>query len=304
MRILLIGKNGQVGTAIWPLLSGLGEAAAVGRDQCDLSRPDSIRSTIRAWQPDVIVNAAAYTNVNQAESDRDGAFAINAQAPAVLAEEALRLAAVLVHYSTDYVFDGTKPDAYVEDDPVSPLNVYGASKLEGEQRIQAIGGNYFIFRTSWVYGPSGSNFVRTILRLAQEREELTIVSDQVGAPTSSLQIAEATLQVLTALPSLPQGGSALRGVYHLTAAGETSWHGFAEEILDQARKWVPGKLAKVLPVPSSAYPTPAKRPLNSRLSNDRLSEAFGVRLADWHAGLSEVLKVLEASATAAPRTEG
>lgn len=288
MRILLIGKSGQVGSALAPLLRNFGETMAVGRDACDLEDPSSIRATVREARPDAIVNAAAFTNVNAAESARELANQINAIAPGILAAEAKQMGALLIHYSTDYVFDGTKREPYLESDPVNPLNVYGATKLAGEAEIQQVGGEFLILRTSWVYGPSGSNFMRTMLKLAQEKEQLSIVRDQVGAPTSSLEIAAATMRLLDVRNDA--GGIGERsGIYHLTATGSVSWHGFALEILEQAaRRW--GSRVPVLtPVLTADYPTVAKRPLNSRLSNDKLKAAFGIQLSDWKSALQAVL---------------
>jgi dTDP-4-dehydrorhamnose reductase len=234
-----------------------------------------IGEAVRAANPDVIVNAAAYTAVDKAESEGDLAFAVNAVAPGILAEEARRSGTLLVHYSTDYVFDGSKPTPYVEDDAPNPLNVYGASKLAGERAIAASGCRHLILRTSWVYGPRGSNFLLTILRVARERPELRVVDDQIGAPTSSRAIAHATAQVLR---------PGAHGTYHLSAAGQVSWCGFARAILARA-----GVATPVVPIRSEDYPTAAKRPRNSLLENSRLRADFGVALAPWEAGLEEVM---------------
>jgi dTDP-4-dehydrorhamnose reductase len=275
LRILLTGRNGQVGWELQKTLAPLGELTALGRAELDLRDAARIGEAVRAANPDVIVNAAAYTAVDKAESEGDLAFAVNAVAPGILAEEAKRSAALLVHYSTDYVFDGSKPTPYVEDDAPNPLNVYGASKLAGERAIAASGCRHLILRTSWVYGPRGSNFLLTILRVARERPELRVVDDQIGAPTSSRAIAHATAQVLR---------PGAHGTYHLSAAGQVSWCGFARAILARA-----GVATPVVPIRSEDYPTAAKRPRNSRLDCSRLRETFGVALAPWEAGLAEVM---------------
>jgi dTDP-4-dehydrorhamnose reductase len=245
----------------------------------DLADTPPLVATVRALQPEVIVNAAAYTAVDKAETERDLAFAVNATAPRVLAEEAKRIGALLVHYSTDYVFDGGKADPYVEEDATRPINAYGASKLAGEQAIQASGCRHLILRTSWVYGPRGKNFYLTMLRLAKERSELKVVDDQRGVPTSSLEIARATATLLD---------KGAQGLYHMTAAGETSWCGFARAILERA-----GIATPVVPIRTQDYPTPAARPPNSRLDCSKLRAAHGVSLAPWERALDEV--------TSAPR---
>jgi len=277
MRMLLTGRNGQVGWELQRALAPLGEVIALDRSQLDLDAADSITRAVRDAQPDIIVNAAAYTAVDRAESEPEVAMRVNGVAPGILAEEACRLGALLVHYSTDYVFDGAKPHAYVEDDVPAPINEYGRSKLAGEQAIRASDGAYYIFRTSWVYAARGSNFVRTILRLARERDELRIVADQMGAPTSARAIADMTAQVLAA------GGVRERtGLYHFTAAGAVSWCGFAQAILKRAPAVYPDmKIPRVIPIPSSEYPLPARRPRNSRLDASRLAAAFGVVAQDW-----------------------
>jgi dTDP-4-dehydrorhamnose reductase len=274
LKILLVGRNGQVGRELARSLAPLGEVQALGREQLELTDPNAIRKTVRAAAPEVIVSAAAYTAVDRAESEPDLAFSVNANAPGVLAAEAARLGALLVHYSTDYVFDGAKSGPYTEADVPHPLNVYGASKLAGEQAIAASGCRYLVLRTSWVYGPHGSNFMLTILRAARERPQLRVVDDQVGAPTSSLAIARATAQVLRA------GGE---GLYHMSAGGKTSWCGFARAILARARLETP-----VVPIRSDEYPAAARRPRNSLLDNSRLGATFGVTLAPWEEGLAEL----------------
>jgi dTDP-4-dehydrorhamnose reductase len=303
-RIVLTGKTGQVGGALVPLLDRMGQLTALDRRELDLGKPEEIRRAVRAARPELIVNAAAYTAVDRAESDETTARAINSAAPAVLAEEAKRLGALLVHYSTDYVFDGTKRTPYEENDATNPLNVYGKTKLEGERAIQELGPPHLIFRTSWVYAPRGRNFLLTVLRLATEKEELRIVHDQMGAPTSSLEIAAATAKVLsriwadaTRLQSRPEA----KCIYHMTAGGETSWYGFAELILELARSQSPARdwlaaatnhrpliARKIVPIATDEFPTPARRPSYSVLANRKLNEAFGVRLPHWREQLHAV----------------
>ncbi|MCA1978459.1 MAG: dTDP-4-dehydrorhamnose reductase [Thiobacillus sp.] len=286
-RILLTGANGQVGWELRRTLGALGEVAALDSRTMDLVDADAVRATVRAIAPAIIVNPAAYTAVDKAESESDRAHAVNAVAPGVLAEEAARLGALLVHYSTDYVFDGSGARAWREDDATDPLNVYGATKLAGERAIAAAGCRHLIFRTSWVYGARGSNFLLTMRRLMRERPELKIVADQVGAPTWCRDLAEATSQVLAQCtsPACTHDASRL-GVFHMTNAGETSWHGFAEAIqaLDEFDETVVP--ARLVPIPSSDYPTPARRPLNSRLDNVKLERTFGLRLRDWREALA------------------
>jgi dTDP-4-dehydrorhamnose reductase len=274
LRILLTGATGQVGWELRRTLAPLGEVKFFDRFGLDLADTPPLVATVRALQPAVIVNAAAYTAVDKAESERDLAFAINATAPRVLAEEAKRIGALLVHYSTDYVFDGEKASPYVEDDPTHPLSVYGASKLAGEQAIARSGCRHLTLRTSWVYGPRGRNFYLTMLRLAKERPELKVVDDQVGAPTSSLEIARATAALLA---------KGAQGLYHMSAAGETTWCGFARAILKRA-----GLATPVAAIRTEDYPTPAKRPRNSRLDCSKLRRETGVALAGWEAALDEV----------------
>ncbi|MBN3738207.1 MULTISPECIES: dTDP-4-dehydrorhamnose reductase [Burkholderia] len=278
--ILVTGVNGQVGFELLRSLQGLGRVVACDRSMLDLSDLDRVRSVVRELKPSIIVNPAAYTAVDKAETDVDAARRLNAEVPRAFAEEAARLGAALVHYSTDYVFDGTKDGAYVETDATNPQNVYGLTKLEGEQAIAATGCAHLILRTSWVYGRRGKNFLLTMLKLGSERPELRVVADQVGAPTWSKTIATATSHIVTqALAADDAGWWAQRsGVYHFTSAGATSWHGFAEAIFAHA---MGERAPKVLPIPASDYPVPAKRPSNSRLSHDKLTEAFGLRLPDW-----------------------
>ena len=279
--ILLTGVNGQVGFELARTLQGLGKVVALDRRGLDLANLDQVRRVVRDVKPQLIVNPAAHTAVDKAESEPDAAMRLNAEAPAVLAEEAKKLGAGLVHYSTDYVFDGAKDGVYVETDETSPQNVYGSSKLAGEQAIEASGCAHLIFRTSWVYGVRGKNFLLTMLRVGAEREELSVVADQIGAPTWSNTIATLTANVLAqanAVPDSTEWWAQHSGVYHLTAGGATSWHGFAEAIFELSD--LPKKPV-VKPIPASSYPTPAKRPANSRISNDKLADVFGVRAPDW-----------------------
>ncbi len=282
-RILITGKNGQVGWELRRTLAPLGDVVAFGRDDLDLGNPDAIRNRIRETRPDIVVNAAAYTAVDAAESDPETAMAVNGTAPGILAEEARKIGAVLVHYSTDYVFDGAAQAPYSENDPPNPMGAYGKSKLAGEKAVQNAGAPHLIFRTAWVYGGRGKNFFLTIQRLIGERTELKVVNDQFGAPTWSRMIAEATAQILIQCREVnPKGRmdlSSVSGIYHLTCGGQTTWYGFAEEI----RSFAPAesKTARILPIPTSDYPTPAKRPLNSVLSNNKLADTFGIRLPDW-----------------------
>jgi dTDP-4-dehydrorhamnose reductase len=284
-----------VGRELQRSFTGQAQVIAYDRSTLDLASPDQIRTRVREAAPDVILNAAAYTAVDRAESEPDLAYAINAQAPGFLAEEALRLGALLVHYSTDYVFDGTKTGHWTENDPTNPLNVYGATKLAGEQAIQQVGGRYLIFRTSWVYGPHGKNFVFTMLRLGRERDTLNVVDDQIGAPTTSIEIAEATCKIVTNL-FVGKFGTALdwAGIYNMTCSGLVSWCGFARAIFARAPQLLDGKTPTVNAIPSSEFPTPARRPLNSVLSNERLATRFGVRLANWESALDEVLRLIAA----------
>jgi len=280
VKVLLTCRDGQVGSALSKALAPLGEIVALDRAGLDLAVPQQIASTVRSVSPDVLVNAAAYTAVDQAEAEPDLAHAINALAVGVLAEEAKRAGALFVHYSTDYVFDGTKDAPYVEEDRPNPLNAYGASKLAGEQAIQSAGGAYLVLRTSWVYAPHGKNFFLTVKRLLKEKRELRVVSDQVGAPTLAGALARATADIFERhdLAALRER----RGIYHATASGSTSWHGFATEI---ARLEGVDSRSRVLPISSEEYPTAARRPRNSRLSNGKLLRQLGVALPDWQTSL-------------------
>jgi dTDP-4-dehydrorhamnose reductase len=294
-KILILGRRGQVGWELRHKLASLGQVTAVGSSELDLSSPDSIRNFVRATEPAVIVNAAAYTSVDNAESDIEPAAAINGVAPGVLAEEAKRLGSILVHYSTDYVFDGTKRGSYVESDAPNPMNVYGKTKLAGDLAIEAVGGDYLIMRTSWVYGSRGNNFLLTMSRLAQERSELRIVDDQIGAPTSSDCIAQATADMLVQV--LAQEGRRLdgrSGIYNLTAKGETTWFGFAKALLTQSADTSGFAIPTLIPICTGDYPRPARRPANSRLSCQKLAETFVVTLPHWEHALSSVLETMAA----------
>ena len=283
MRILLTGCAGQLGRELKRSLACLGEVIACDRQEFDLADPDALRDAVRDAAPAVIVNAAAHTAVDKAESEPELAMAINAIAPGVLAEEAKRLGALLIHYSTDYVFDGTKPAPYTEDDSPAPLSVYGRSKREGELAIAAADGRHLIFRTSWVYGLHGANFMKTMLRLGKERDELRVVGDQIGAPTWSRHLADVTALVL-ARKDIPNG------LYHLAAAGETSWHGYAEAIFYEAQRvGLMDKSPVVHRITSADYPLPAARPANSRLDCSRFRRDFDLTLPDWRTGLIDCL---------------
>ena len=298
-RILIVGAAGQVGRELQRSFAGCGVLTCVDRDDVDLAQPDQVRTLVRNTQPDVILNAAAYTAVDRAESEPDAAMAINAEAPRVLAEEAQRRGALLVHYSTDYVFDGTKQGAWVEDDTPHPLNAYGASKLAGEQAIRKVGGRYLILRTSWVYGPHGNNFLLTMLRLGRERETLRIVDDQHGAPTSSIALADATCALVEGVLSGRLGAAdTWTGLYHSTCAGSTTWYGFAQAIFARAGALLAGRRPVLTPISSSDYPMPARRPYNSVLSNARLQERFDVKLAAWESALDAVFDRLNREAPA------
>jgi len=292
VKILLLGKNGQVGWELQRSLAPLGEVIALdsdSRELCgDFTKLDGLGQTVRSVAPDIIVNAAAHTAVDKAESEPELVRTINALAAGVLAQEAKRSNAWLIHYSTDYVFDGSGDKPWLETDATAPLNVYGATKLEGEQLIQQSGCKHLIFRTSWVYGARGGNFAKTMLRLAQERDSLSVINDQIGAPTGADLLADITAHAIRTTQLKPE----LSGLYHLVAAGETSWHGYASLVIEHARRaGLPLKVTAdaVKPVPTSAFPTPAKRPLNSRLDTTKLQLTFGLHLPDWQAGVSRML---------------
>ncbi|MGF6858945.1 dTDP-4-dehydrorhamnose reductase [Paraburkholderia sp. CI3] len=283
--ILVTGVNGQVGYELARTLQGLGNVVAVDRSRLDLSNLDQIRAVVRDLRPALIVNPAAYTAVDKAEEERDLAMRINGEAPGVLAEEAKKLGAALIHYSTDYVFNGTKEGAYVEDDPTDPQNVYGRSKLAGEQAIAASGVNHLVLRTSWVYGTRGKNFLLTMLRLGADRPELKVVADQFGAPTWCNTIATLTAHLCAQSFAAEDGAKwwdERSGIYHLCAGDSTSWHGFASAIFELAD--LPNR-PNTLPIPAADYPTPAKRPANSRMSNDKLARVFGLAGPHWRDAL-------------------
>ena len=283
LNILVSGKTGQVAVELQKHLAGLGNLIVLGRDVLDLSQPEQIRAQVRAHKPDLIIIAAAHTAVDQAESEPELAFAINAIAPGVFAEEAAALGIPLIHYSTDYVFDGSKPAPYTEDDATNPLGVYGKSKLAGELAIAASGAQHLILRTSWVYSTHGKNFLLTMQRLLQERPELRVVADQIGAPTWAGTIAQSTRALIERWQA---GEAGAWGTYHLTAQGETSWFGFTQAIA--AHLSAQGKTCATLePIPASAYPTPAARPQNSRLDCSKLAREWRVTQPDWEAALSE-----------------
>ena len=296
MKILLLGSNGQVGWELQRSLAPLGEVVALQRDAAanpqglcgDLEDLEALVRSVRAVRPAVIVNAAAYTAVDKAESDANRARVVNATVPAMLAREAAALGAWLVHYSTDYVFDGSGDQPWHEDDATAPLSVYGRTKLEGEQAIRHSGCQHLILRTSWVYAARGGNFAKTMLRLAAEREELKVIADQIGAPTGADLLADVTALILHRLQMRPELG----GTYHCVAAGQTSWHDYARHVVDWARAHgQPIKVAAeaVRPIPTSGYPTPAQRPLNSRLDTFKLRHAFGLHLPPWQHGVERML---------------
>ena len=284
MKILLLGKDGQVGWELQRSIVPLGELVALGRTEADFTNPESLRALVRQVRPDVIVNAAAYTAVDKAESDEATARTVNALAPGMLAEEARSIGAWLVHYSTDYVFDGSKDGPWVETDPTNPMSVYGRTKLEGEERIRASGARHLILRTSWVFAPRGGNFAKTMLRLAGERDQLNVVADQFGAPTGAELLADATALALHRIALQGADADALSGTYHLAASGETSWHAYARHVIGQARAL--GVMLKagpeqVMPIAASAFPAPAPRPANSRLDCSKFRASFGLQLPDW-----------------------
>lgn len=296
MKILLFGKDGQLGWELQRSLAVLGNVVAVGRDTPglagDFSRPADLVDTVLAVRPDVVVNAAAYTAVDQAEREPDLAYTVNTTAPAVLAQTAQRIGAWLVHYSTDYVFDGRGRTPFAEADATAPLNVYGRTKLEGEQQVQHTNPRHLILRTSWVYAARGSNFARTMLRLAQERTELKVVDDQIGAPTGADLLADATAQALRQVVAQPDG-LAHAGLYHLAAGGEASWFDYARLVLQQAQSR--GCRLQVQPddierVPSSAFPTAAQRPHNSRLDTRKFRKTFGLELPEWQSGVRRMVE--------------
>ena len=292
MNILLFGKNGQVGWELQRSLSVLGTVTALdfdSTDHCgDFAQPEAVADTVRALRPDVIVNAAAHTAVDKAESEPEFARLLNATTPGAVAQEAARLGALLVHYSTDYVFDGSGDRPWVETDTPAPLSVYGRTKLEGEQLIQQSGCQHLILRTSWVYAARGGNFAKTMLRLAQERERLTVIDDQWGAPSGADLLADVTAHAIRHVRQRPQDG----GLYHCVAAGETNWNLYAKYVLAHASQAQPAikiKATEVAPVPTSAFPTPARRPHNSRLDCTRLQTTLGLQLPHWQQGVARML---------------
>ena len=291
MKILIFGSSGQVGRELQRHLPDVGSVQAVGRDDVDFLHPEAIRTAIARFRPDCIVNAAAYTAVDKAEEDAETAFSINADAVAAIAREARMLGSCLIHYSTDYVFDGSKDGAYLETDTPGPINVYGASKLAGEQAIIESGCRHMIFRTSWVIGEHGRNFARTILRLAMERTSLKVVDDQIGVPTSAGLIARSTMASIGPLAS----GSLSDGIYHLTPHGQTSWHGVATQLVSQAGR-AGAKIClsegAIDPIPSSDYPTAAKRPLNSKLNSSKFEASLGIDLPDWQSDFELVANAI------------
>ncbi len=294
MKIMLLGKNGQVGWELQRSLAPLGEMLALDRHSThycgDLSKPEELVQTVLVYKPDFIVNAAAHTAVDKAESEPELAKVLNTDAPAALAKAAAQVGAWLVHYSTDYVFDGSGTHARQEGEGTGPLSVYGQTKLDGEKAIMASGCKYLIFRTSWVYGARGGNFAKTMLRLAQERDKLTVINDQHGAPTGADLIADVTAHAMRRVQNTQN--ISLSGVYHLVASGEATWHGYASHVIEKAKDIKPDlqfKAAEVEPVPTSAFPTPAKRPLNSRLCTHKLQKAFGLVLPQWQHGVDRML---------------
>ena len=293
--ILLLGSAGQLGTTLGPVLTKVGKLIAADRATVDFTNSSRLREFVRESQPSIIVNAAAYTAVDKAESEQDLAATVNATAPAALAEAASDIDALLIHYSTDYVFDGSKLSAYVESDPVNPLSVYGSTKAQGEAAIQRSGCRFLIFRTSWVYSERGSNFLLTMLRLARQRDELRIVNDQRGAPTSTHSLARATAAIIN-----EYCGEGLRdgsGIYHMTDSGSTSWFGFAKAILERASKGFGIALPRLVPITTAEYPTPARRPLNSVLSCEKLKASFGISMPNWEDSLNEVLNAYASAST-------
>lgn len=292
-RILIVGNAGQLGRELEKIFAGCGSIVGVDRESVDLADAAQTRELVRRAAPDIILNAAAYTAVDRAETERDLAYAINEQAPGILVEEARRCNALFVHYSTDYIFDGGKTSPWVESDTPNPLNVYGASKLAGERAVESIGGKFLIFRTSWVYGPHGNNFLLTMLRLARERDRLSIVDDQIGGPTTSIELARATHSIVTGILAgrfgAPQDWT---GLYHMTCGGSVSWFGFARAIFARAAELLALKPPALTPIATKDYPTPAARPRYSVLSNAKLHARFNVALSPWESALEETLQSL------------
>jgi dTDP-4-dehydrorhamnose reductase len=295
MKILLTGCNGQVGFELQRSLAPLGEVIAFDRPRCDLADPESLRAAIREVRPNIMLNPAAYTAVDKAEGDEVTAQAVNGDAPGIIGEEAAKIGALVIHYSTDYVFDGTKTGAYVETDATNPLSVYGRTKLAGENALIASEAHHLIFRTSWVFGAHGANFLKTILRLAREREELRIVGDQFGAPTGAALIADTTAQVLGQYLRVGYSDSFPFGTYHLTASGCASWHEYAAFVVEQALKMGTSLQAipeKIHQIATADYPLPATRPQNSRLDCSRLEHGFQLQMPTWQNGVSHALGLI------------
>jgi dTDP-4-dehydrorhamnose reductase len=296
-RVLIVGNAGQLGRELEKIFTGYGPIVGVDRESVDLADAEKTRELVRRTAPDIILNAAAYTAVDRAETERDLAYAINEQAPRVLAEEAHRHDAIFVHYSTDYIFDGGKSEPkstpWIESDTPNPLNVYGASKLAGEQAVENTGGKFLIFRTSWVYGPHGNNFLLTMLRLARERDRLSIVDDQIGGPTTSIELARATHSIVTGILAGSFGAPEdWTGLYHMTCGGSVSWFGFAQAIFARAAALLALKPPTLTPIATKDYPTPAARPRYSVLSNAKLHARFNVALLPWESALEETLQAL------------
>jgi len=292
LRIMITGANGQVGWELTRSLLPLGEVVALDRSQCDLSRPETLSNIVNEIKPNMIVNAAAYTSVDEAEKEETLANTINGTAVGVLADEARKQNALFVHYSTDYVFDGNKPTPYTEVDTPNPINAYGLSKLAGEKSLRQVNDEYLIFRTSWVYATRGNNFLRTIIRLSQEREELGIVADQAGVPTWARLISETTAYCIRQSMLERKQGTFSSDIYHLTATGQTSWFGFAKKIVELISPIVneKSKLSVVKPIKTVEYPTPAKRPMNSCMTIDKLEQHFGLKMPKWDSALKLCLE--------------
>ncbi len=291
MRILVTGKNGQVGHELQRSMAPLGEVVAVDIEDCDLTDSAAIVALVEKVKPDLIVNPAAYTAVDKAESETEVAYAINAIAPKILAAQANLLHIPIILYSTDYIFDGTKDGVYVEDDPANPQSIYGKTKWQGEKNVRAMCSQHVILRTSWVFGAHGGNFLKTILKLAQERDELKIIADQFGAPTSARLLADSTAEIARQL--LGGESKQLAGTYHLVASGETTWHGYASKVVELANQLgVKTKLAAkdIQPIPTEAYPLPAPRPKNSKLSTQKIRKTFGINIQDWTVDVEAILK--------------
>ncbi len=286
MKVALFGRNGQLGSDLLATLGDSMEVRAYGRNEVDLADGARLRETLLRQEPRIIINAAAYTAVDQAESDSDMAGRINGEAPAVMARVAAELGALLIHYSTDYVFDGTAHEPYTEDSPTAPLGVYGKTKLAGEEAVRAVAGAYLIVRTAWLYSNHGRNFLKTMLRLADERDELRVVGDQIGSPTYARMVAEASVQMISAMGDGEGFRVERSGVYHMTCQGSVSWHGFAQRIIELSSR---AARVRVTPISTAQYPTPARRPAYSVLSCDKLERSFGIRLPEWEVALGQCL---------------